>query len=646
MKDYMLENRKVLLKNLFFLLMICAYTVSVSLHTQALFYIMLFVALFLVLLYCHKLDLPAIRAFVFISFYIWVGYDENCYIFEDISVYNRYFYFLITILLGIYLYCSWNNNKNENRKHFLSILLVEFVFWGYAILYKIETGTAPVFETIVLIGIYYIWSTILLDAALCLVEIIVTQIKITNINKQNYHRIWLTIFLILITGGGLFSVLFYPGVISPDTVAIYQAAMNLGDIASRTDIHSFAYTFLEWIIFSICDSFYFLTWIMLIAFSAAWASFMTNICRLGLNRRIVYTVTFIWLLVPSSLYMLISTWKDVPFTVCLMVASNMFMKMSALDGEFMVKGRDYVILAVSLIGAALFRSNGQFVLAVLVIIFLLYALKSQKRAIYRMFLATAAAGITVLLIKVPIYHALQVKGTPESFMLRPFVDGIWENVMYGEQSDLPDNVLAFIEEEISPVDEFRKFYLEGRLYDEYIPNDFDKFTQAKDAWITCLMHNPFVTLMARLKKNYNLWSVFPREKVYLNTGYIQELGDYTDLNYLSVPLFKTVRYVFRIFYSDRWLYGDFCYIIARGGWNIFLWVLFGLFLNKKKMRNRKIIIIPAAANSVAMLIACCYPDYRYTYPMYVLTVLYVLYILQACAMQEDRNGHSTEISVK
>ncbi len=646
MKDYMLENRKALLKSLFFLLMICAYTVNVSLHTQALFYIMLFVALFLVLLYCRKLDLPAVRASVFISFYIWVGYDENCYIFEDISVYSRYFYFLITILLGIYLYCSWNNNKNENRKHFLSTLLVEFVFWGYAILYKIETGTAPIFETIVLSGIFYIWSKVLLDASLCLVEIIVTQIKITNINKQNYRRIWLTIFAILITGGGLFSVLFYPGVISPDTMDIYQAAMNLGDIASRTDIHSFAYTFLEWIIFSVCDSFYFLTWMMLIAFSAAWASFMTNICRLGLNRRIAYAVTFTWLLVPSSLYMLISTWKDVPFTVCLMVASNMFMKMSALDGEFMVKGRDYVILAVSLIGAALFRSNGQFVLAVLVIIFLLYALKFQKRAIYRMFLAVAAAGITVLLIKVPIYHALQVKGTPASFASIPFVDGIWENVMYGEQSDLPANVVAFIEDEISPVNEFRESYLEGRFYNEYFPNGFDKFTQAKDAWITCLKNNPFITLMARLKKNYNSWSVFPREKVYLNTGYIQELGDYTDLNYLSVPLFKTARHVFGIFYSDRWLYGDFCYIIARGGWNIFLWVLFGFFLNKKKMRNRKIIIIPAAANSVAMLIACCYPDYRYTYPMYVLTVLYVLYILQACAMQEDRNGHSTEFSVE
>lgn len=638
-KVYLKNNKKEIGKGIAFLILICVYAASLLPHTIALLYGLLFSTVFLVLLYYRKVGHPLVKALAFVFFYIWIGFDDKCYIFEDISNYSRYFYCILTIFVAIYLYYRWGRRESDDkdkRVGFWHVFVVEFLFWGYAILYKVEAGTVPIIETVVLIAAMYVWSACMTGAGVHLLAMIANKMQITLTTEQNYRRIWITVFVILVTGGGLFSILFYPGVISTDTIAIYEAAMNLGDKTVRTDIHSFAYTCFERLVFSICDNFYFLTWILIMAFSAAWASFMTNICRLGLNHRIAYYVTFVWLLVPSNLYMLICTWKDMPFTICFIVAAGRLMRISAHEKGVQLGWRDYVLLAIGVIGAALFRSNGQFVLLAVIIAGIFHAIRFKERTSLFMLASLVISGIVVLIVKIPVYRGFQVEGTPDGFIAIPFVDGVWENVAYGD--GIPDEVVSYVEDNIMPIGEFRELYKEDytNTY-SFSPHVVLEFDDAKDAWYSCLKTNPFVTIMARLKKTYNLWSVFPRGKIPVATNYVRKIIDGANLNYLPIPLFEKLRNVFGLCYSSEWLYGTFCFIIARGGWNVFLWIVLELFLKRKGLKNCRIVIVPAAANTVALLIACCYQDYRYMYPTFVLTILYMLYVLQVYAMCGEKN---------
>ena len=99
-KDYFRNNWKEVLKGILFLILICAYAVSTLSHAFALVYGMLFVMVFMVLLYYHKVGTPAVRSLTFCLFYAWIGFDEKCYIFEDISNYSRFFYCMVTILIA------------------------------------------------------------------------------------------------------------------------------------------------------------------------------------------------------------------------------------------------------------------------------------------------------------------------------------------------------------------------------------------------------------------------------------------------------------------------------------------------------------------------------------------------------------------
>ena len=231
--------------------------------------------------------------------------------------------------------------------------------------------------------------------------------------------------------------------------------------------------------------------------------------------------------------------------------------------------------------------------------------------------------LTVIIIKVPLYHILNVKPAPEKLTAQPFVDGIWENSYQGNY--LPSDIIEFIEEDMMPINEFNAAYEER--YTNLRGTEDIELSRAVNAYWWCLKNHPYTTILARMKRTYNLWSVFPNDSYYLNTGYIWKLDDYTwqntkyDWKYISV--FQPFRTIFEKLYDNSYFIGELAFIISRGGWSIVICMISLLYAYRNKKMKWILVLLPAMANTVALLFGCCYQDYRYMYPMFINTYLFI-----------------------
>lgn len=85
---------------------------------------------------------------------------------------------------------------------------------------------------------------------------------------------------------------------------------------------------------------------------------------------------------------------------------------------------------------------------------------------------------------------------------------------------------------------------------------------------------------------------------------------------------KPLRNLIISLYSENHLFGTVQAIFYRGGWNLLLWMCSFVYLSGKK-KEITYALVPIIANTAGLFLGCCFPDYRYIYPMYVITVPYI-----------------------
>ena len=153
------------------------------------------------------------------------------------------------------------------------------------------------------------------------------QFFYSNSRKQeNYWKFWLIVFGIMLFAGLLVSIIWYPGTVVSDNVQMYENSIDFGNTESRSDVISFFYVCIMHFLFALTSNYYVLTIIMVFLFSVVWASLMMTLYSFGIKYPIIIVVTLLWLLIPSDLLMLISTFKDIPFTLFLLVYLDMLIK--------------------------------------------------------------------------------------------------------------------------------------------------------------------------------------------------------------------------------------------------------------------------------------------------------------------------------
>ncbi len=579
------------------------------------------------------------EAVIFMLFFLWVINNRLFTFFNE--PYNRWIYTVFTIASSIYVYRhglvtdGGTDRKEEVIRLVFHILLV-VCFFGFQI--RNSIGSSHPCAGLLLGLLFYRWCAVFYRTSVWLAgwalnkrDALLRQDTDSD-NVKNTRFVWGTLFIAVCSVGLIMSVFYYPGIISPDSFFNYRCALEFSDLSLRTDIHSFGYVLLTKLLLFVNCSYYTLTISMVLGFAAVWASYWTYLYRKGFKFQIVFLITVIWLSFPGNAYLLICSWKDIPFSVSMLLASYMLTRY-CIEKDFCGRPLNLFIFAISLFGVSIFRSNGQ---VVLLFVFGALFIGWLRRKINRKMMLTALSSIILLfLFKGPFFSLLQVQQSPPGFATLPFIDGIWENLYSGQE--VSDDVIKFVEEEIMPADEFTASYEENYTNIYVFPGGYGDidFNKAKNAYLWCLKHHPYTTLLARLKRTYNIWSVFPNEIYPVATNYYGKIRDYSSLNEAYSWKFadrfewfrKRVDFVFR----EDYLIGAIQFFVSRCGWNFVLWGISAMILMRIKRGKYLLIILPAFANMAGLFLGCCFPDIRYFYPMFLLTVPYlaVLYLVFA-----------------
>ena len=505
----------------------------------------------------------------------------------------------------------------------LTLVIMTFMFFGFQIMQNVST----VRLALLVFGVFVFWVATLIRFVIFVAKLVVEKNMIfayENDNKYNIRKVWLVLFLIVFTTGLIMSIIYYPGHITPDNATNYYCATCFGEKGTVTDIHSMLYILCTRVLMIVTRNYYIITFLLLLAFSATWASFFSYLYKKGLKVSVVIIITICWISFPFNLFMLICSWKDNPFAVCLLLLTYMLSKI-CLESAYGDNWLDLIVLFLSLLGVALFRSNGLVIYCAVFIAILFLWL--QKKIKMRIFATVLLAGAVIVIFKGPVLKALGVEKIPESYNAIPFMDGIMENLYF--KTTLEGDALTFIDEYFyeSDLDRVDNFTFSTYSGPRILKKDEGAFEAAKKAYMWCLIKHPQTTIRARMERTYNLWGVFNNRGYRQDYNYLNELPDYNIEGGRHVPIWKHpeklagARNVFgRWLYDDESVLGVIWHFLSRCGLHLFLWMICLYELIKNNKIKYMLVILPGIVNVVALMIGCCYTDCRYFYPMFLISV--------------------------
>lgn len=516
---------------------------------------------------------------------------------------------------------------------YVFITVIAFIFWAETIFQNYLR--ASILPTICLLVILWIWSQKFYDFLVFFIEEVANKHKkhITQLGKYSERRVWLIVFLIMLIIGLFMSIVHHPGVIVPDMMSQWIESQELRHVENRKDYMSFAYTCFFAIFTHFTEDFYPITFVCVTFYAAMWAFMMSFLYKRGLSLRGIIGTTVFWVLIPINLVFIAAAWKDIPYSLCVMGLGIVLCK-TWLDKESTWK--DNILLAFTFLGTALLRSSGIIVVVFSMLVFLWLMYKEKTLDIKKHITLGLVLISLVLVIKGPIYSIMGVDRGPEGFSALPFLDAVWENVYWG--NSLPQNVREYLIN-IMPIEEFQKGYNETYTNAWAIPggyNNLDLKASAK-AFLSCLRKYPGTTILARLKRTYNLWAFFPDRRFLVNNNYNLSIEYFSEPYKWSYPaVFTKIREWLLGAVAGRTLWEQFCLIINRAGFSLVLFL--GLLHNLIKTHRKSVvlIILPALVNHITLLIGCCYPDYRYSYPLVMSMVPFTLYVLTENAGRKDK----------
>lgn len=562
-----------------------------------------------------------------------------------------YTFIILSIFLGIISTGGYHTKIQCSKERvclFLCSIFITYLFFGFQLYGKFyltmgEYSIYYITVTFVLIR----WSYVFLYSVTRIIKHYWSSIRFCLCDKSNERtyvdvlKMRVLLFLTMTISGLLFSILYYPGVITADNLYVYKTVNEIGDISVRTDIHSFAFVLLEKLLFSICDHFYFVTIIFVLLFALSWSMVFSYLYKKGLRRKTTLAISLLWLLIPQNLYLIIATWKDIPFSICMLLMAFCILKYIG-EGEkaFFLYPFNYVLFILSSLGVGLFRSNGIGVILITLIAIIIYSFPKKK---IKIIIVSATTIGLLFFIRIPVYNLLGVQQTPEYYMAYPFINGVWECSFNGD--NLSPEIERLIDKHLITIEKFNDEYKLSYFNDNafYDVDDYNlnyktlSLSEAQSAYFWCLKNHPASVILARMKKTYNLWSVFENDDYPLNRNYrdsefsMPAWGEKYIVEYNTRYAYARNR--FSRFFSDgsnKYILGEFIDLITRNGFNLIIWIISFIGMLSGKNIKYIFVILPAVANTITLLFACCFQDWRYMYPMEILTWFYAFAIITFC----------------
>ncbi len=248
---------------------------------------------------------------------------------------------------------------------------------------------------------------------------------------------WLLYALPMIAVWGIYLLTFFPAVMTPDSIRQWGQVISGQFNDALPVVHTLLVILLTRLWFSPAVVIVFQ--IIALALTVAWGIHLLE--DQGLPRWAGWGLALVFALSPVNGNMVVSLWKDIPYSICLLLLSLMILKAIFSKGTWLGERFSWLWLTLVGLGISLFRLNGLPV-PILSLIVLAIVYRNQWK---RVLLSVGVIAGTWLLIQGPIYTLLKVDRNA-GFKQQVFIHHIAAHIATGSpltpaESDLASGIL-------------------------------------------------------------------------------------------------------------------------------------------------------------------------------------------------------------
>jgi hypothetical protein len=191
--------------------------------------------------------------------------------------------------------------------------------------------------------------------AICTLMIVVGKWKFSELKfntKKRYHWFFYATPILFIWF--LFLAIFWPGVLSNDSMALYGEALT-GNFSNSQSV--FYELFLS-ILLELIQSPAFLLAIQIILFALIISWGLSLLERNGVPRLVLWTISLLMAIFPPNMIFSVTLWKDIPYAFSLLLFSIFLLSIALSKGEWGIKKTNWIWLAFVGLLVGFFRHNG------------------------------------------------------------------------------------------------------------------------------------------------------------------------------------------------------------------------------------------------------------------------------------------------
>ncbi len=248
--------------------------------------------------------------------------------------------------------------------------------------------------------IYFSVCTIFLTAFITLLLCFIISQPVPAVKK---HRkgFWVKYSIPMIFTFSLMLMIYYPGIMSGDSLVQWTQAHEFQFSNNHPAFHSL----MIWLITRIWDSPAAIVFSQFLFFSIVVSWGIGNLERRGMPPAIGWLTSILFAASPVNWLMVITLWKDIPYSVSLLWLTIILFEIYSTDGKWLESYKYSALLFVCLLLVSLFRHNGLLILILILILLFPLFWKQWKWSVIILILLC----ISRWLITSPGYKKLDVE---------------------------------------------------------------------------------------------------------------------------------------------------------------------------------------------------------------------------------------------
>lgn len=507
--------------------------------------------------------------------------------------------------------------KIGKRKTYFLVLLADlFAVWFFAGIFFIEAGYEWIYNKCYFFFLTACWLHFIVVYVLSLLLDGGWLLKRSfNVNKNGKQRdfVWLCLFSFI---NILFLIAFNPAITSPDSEDCYYYSKILG-IAPVPSGHTIFYIMFLKLIFSICDSLTFMMLIQIISFAIVFLRGVHILEAIGV-RRLWSTIVLYGVGTGISSIVLINTmWKDIPYCIALLWFSLLLIRL-VVDEKNATSLLWQLEFVVSGVLAGMFRYNGVLVVgATGVLLLILYR---KKMFVGLSTIICCSLVCVVMPFCFSKYEQIEEPGL-KFYALANDIGYVYynEGKISVEAQDIVNDLKSGDD------------YQFDAYYTKMGRENFNDYTVRSflPTYLATLKDNPMTMIEGILKRTSVIWNVSLSRFESING--VSYLGESQFVQYEG-------HYPYRINNSVKVWLENIVYTVTNDGiiyvlyWRTGIYTLSMIFVlllivfSYGRFSIKYVLpLLPAIFNVLSYVIASGWPDYRYYWPMMIISAFAIPY---------------------